>query len=216
MQRIPGRSRSSLQARYRALEKSGHEPFTPAQDEQLCNLREKERLNWTQIAERMPAWSADDLCSRYCRNTPVSARANVMPPQMCKDSVVDKVRHMRENGYSNLQIANALEGEFTSKQVGDMHVSVTKGTLRERYKNGTATRRRFTEDEDARILDMRSKKRTWVEVAQIIGRSVGALRNHYLILQDRMQSSLDHHDGDAKRVKIIKNRGNLTLLRPPH
>ncbi|KAK4898847.1 hypothetical protein LTR27_003578 [Elasticomyces elasticus] len=176
---------------------------TSQDDEQLRHLREVECLTWPGIAQRMPGWTASRLCIRYCRTTPVSARVNIIPQHMSTDTaLLEDIRRMRDDGCSFPKIASTLAKDgFTAKRVKALYVSWTTGTMRDRYKVGTASTRRLTKEESARIYDMRANKISWAEVARALGRGVGAVKHHYRMLQDRIQSAPGYHDGDVK----IKN-----------
>ncbi|KAK5693567.1 hypothetical protein LTR97_010136 [Elasticomyces elasticus] len=206
MHHFPGRTRQSLRARLNILNNSISNHFTPQDDEQLRHLREVECLTWSAIAQRMPNWTASRLCIRYCRTTPLSARVNILPQYMFKDTaVLDDIRRMREDGYSFPKISRTLAKEgLTAKRVHVIYASATTGTTRERYKDGTVSTRRLTKEESARIYDMRAKNTSWAEVARSLERSISMVRGHHRMLQDRIQSAPGYHDGDVK-IKNFKS-----------
>ncbi|KAK3619516.1 hypothetical protein LTR56_016494 [Elasticomyces elasticus] len=192
--------------------------FTTEEDNLLKSLR-AQMSSWEAIMHHFPGRTRQTLRARLTiLNKSISKRFTSQDDEQLRHlreverltwsgiaqhiAVLEDIRRMRDDGCSFPKIASTLAKDgFTAKRVNALYVSWITGTMRDRYKVGTASTRRLTKEESARIYDMRANKISWAEVARALGRGVGVVKYHYRMLQDRIQSTPGYHDGDVK----IKN-----------
>lgn len=184
---IPSKSPGALMSTHHNLvdrqSSSGRATWSSLEDNQLIEHREKDRMTWQEIAERVSGRSRRELRQRYYRIRSLSERVNVEPKFYASDEKLAEIVGLRDQGFSWREIAERIPGA-SDTDVYSFYQTAVCGTEKERLKNNVCTRR-FTEAEDQRLMELHSAGNSSFDIAKSVsGRSASTIRSRLRLLRD--------------------------------
>ena len=182
------RSAGTLESRFRTLnipDQTESAGFTPADDAELCKLREQDRLTWNEVAARLPGRDALACSTRYALITPLAARVNVKPLRYRVDEKYQEVRRLRDQGHTWRAIVEAVPGINSDtaaarayhavRDLGDMILTLKRN-------------RRYTPQEDDVLSRLKAARVTAVDAAKVLpGRSADSIAKRWQRLRERSE-----------------------------
>lgn len=145
------------------------------EDKKLLDLREVQRLPWADIAEYLPNRRERSLASRYEKLRPqIDTRVRVLKKGSWTVTQTEELKRLVAAGEKNDAIAMALNKSTDAVRVKCYSLSSVNGNvdaLQRQY-----TRQRWTPEEVARLLNLKSKGHTLTQIARRLGRTFDGIK----------------------------------------
>ncbi|KAK1085064.1 hypothetical protein LTR33_002315 [Friedmanniomyces endolithicus] len=188
---FPGRNRISLYTRMLKLQRpAGSANFTPAEDAELCRLRDQDHLTWAEVAARMPSHDRSSLVSPYTRITPLSARTCVRLRRDRDGTASSEIRRLRDSGLTWEAVSEKML-PLSRQTVRTLYwQTAVNGTTQQPHQDRAVTFARFTAHENEELIRLKALGVPWKEVTKFFpGRELGYLQNRLAWLRRRSRDS---------------------------
>lgn len=185
-QKLPFRSRGSLQNRYYLLlqskpennaKKGEHNLWTSAEDALIQELRNK-RMNWKDMAKHFPGRTRGAIRGRYSRLVPREKRMALNPSWTKKQR--EQVLALRAEGHTLQNIA-IIVGRTTNSIVSLIRRMGADAKLASdaELNNG----KKWSRAEVAQLLEMRDRNCTIGEMMRVLNRTLSAVEQKLISLE---------------------------------
>jgi len=156
-------------------------PFSTEEDARQCRLRESKDLSWLEITKHFPGRTCGSLKNRYTAIIPPAKRVwRQRARSKLTESHMNQVAKLREAGMSWRAVAERLD------------ITISPAAIAYRYSHlrskdpGSRRYRRFSENEDALIRQLKAEGMGWQLMSRYIpGRGANTLQYRFELLKRR-------------------------------